>query len=125
LNNNKPHCFASVHIPFLSNEGDFPFTVTLTEIANAFNNRQSNYILYNNTYDFSQCQGTFHFIMTGHIHSDRTYTSNNIPIICCRGWLRDPSSLDCCYANFDAATLHLIRIGGGTSRNISIIQNIT
>ena len=83
---------------------------------NAFNNRTS--ITINGiTYNFSNCIGTFHFLLCGHLHIDSVETENNIPIIYTRRMdIDSETSLDLCYADFTNAQLHIVRVGLGESR---------
>lgn len=125
LTNKSKHLFGAIHIPPIfpdtSGETENPMTINVCAIADAFNRRAS-ITINENTYDFSDATGTFHFMVCGHIHSDRNWTCNNIPVFSSRAHL-DEQPIDCCYADFDASVLHMLRIGGGNSRDFNIIPS--
>ena len=118
--NMDAHLFGAIHVWALAN-GNTELSTNLTAVADAFNRRTS--ITVNGKgYDFSQAFGTFHFMISGHWHSDWTRTLNNIP---CFGTDATVHGLctDVCYADFDHAILHMTRFGSGDSRDFGIIPN--
>ena len=96
-------------------------TVNLCAVADAFNRRAS-IVMNGVTYNFRNGTGTFHFMLCGHTHEDGKYESHNIPLFCTRAFFNG-RSFDCCYADFDSSVLHMVRIGGGNSRDFNIIPN--
>ena len=127
LANSAAHLFGVIHVPpeIPTSSGQESYvqeiTVNLCAVADAFNRRAS--IEVNGvTYDFRNGNGTMHFMLCGHVHADGIYKSNNIPLFCTRAFY-DGRSFDCCYADFDASVLHMVRIGNGESRDFNIIPN--
>ena len=119
LENTKPHLFGVGHIIGF---GSGPYLAdALCSLLDAFNQKTS-VILHGNTYDFTHATGTWHFCLTGHYHNDTNTTINHIPIIFTRDFGTD-RSVDCCYADFGNAVLHMVRIGAGESRDLPIIPN--
>ena len=120
LNNTKEHLIGVIHIINRENTEDGWVGNKITEMLNAFNTK-STYTINNQTFNFSNRIGKFHFMMAGHFHDDHNLIKNGIPVI----YTTRPTStvlLDCCYANFTESKLYLKRIGDtGTSRIIDII----
>lgn len=126
LSNAKRHLFGVCHIPDVpytdpSGDAQKELIRNLCAAANAFNNR-GNITLNGQTYRFGTCTGTFHFILSGHTHSDSNMTTNGIPVIVTCSYLRD-EAVDGVYADFAAAKLYMTRFGGGSDREIDIIPN--
>ena len=132
LANTKDHLFGVIHL--VKQENDTQLALNLTSVADAFNQKTS-ITLNGIPYDFSDAHGTFHFMMAGHHHRDFMWTMNNIPVTITAALVdyaipdTDPVDkvntlcVDCCYADFDAAVLHMVRIGHGESRTRNIIPN--
>ena len=119
--NTKKHMFGMIHILLFAGEENQQWIGDqITRIAAAFNGRTS-ITVSGVTYDYSNATGTFHFFLAGHVHSDSNSVVNGIPVIRTR---HQPTNIDLCYANFDSAVLHMTRIGLGSSRDISIVQNV-
>lgn len=123
MQNTTPHLYGLVH-NIMDNETDGWLDRQVVGLANAFNNRTSYTIESGESYNFSNAVGTFHFIITGHQHTDKYHVRNNIPLIytTCS---RNQFALDCCYADFDNGVMHCVRIGVGESRDLNIIPTIT
>lgn len=97
-----------------------PFADTITKIAQAFNGRTS--ITANGvSYNFASASGKVRFVMAGHMHRDNTEVLNGIPIVETTQ-LRDGGkpTFDLCFADYDNNALHMVRIGTGSDRTISI-----
>ena len=118
--NQRPHLYGLIH-NLAPNDTDGWLDGQITAIADAFN-RRGTYTVDGVTYDFADAAGTFHFFLAGHIHTDTVYTRHNIPIVYTTHSRRQ-LALDCGFADFDAAVLHMVRIGSGESREIPIIPN--
>lgn len=133
LTNTKPHLFGVAHM-ILFDQGDDPnhhiyyqdsywtltdITNNATKIADAFNQKAS-ITLNGKTYNFSNATGTFHFMVSGHMHGDYNLEVNHIPCVLTGAFLFD--ILDCCFADFNSSVLHMVRAGhNGATRHIPII----
>lgn len=125
LANTVPHLFGAIHI--VKNVAEMEYRISyladnLTKLAYAFNARTT--ITFDGiSYDFSAASGTFHFLMGGHLHQDGDMTLNGIPVFLTNDFA-EGASIDCCYADYDNAVMHMVRIGVGASRQFEIIPTI-
>lgn len=117
LINNKPHLFGLGHMLYSSDS--MLFGQAICDLLNAFN-QKTTITLNNITYNFNNAVGTWHFLIGGHEHSDKTRTVSNIPIIITDDF-RDSKAIDLCYADFITNKLYLDRVGLGSSRSVNII----
>lgn len=91
----------------------------LFSMLNAFNQKTS-IIINNNLYDFTNAFGTWHFVISGHVHADNNMIQSNIPIIRTVDFA-NTKAIDLCYVDWLNSKLYLDRIGNGNSRIINII----
>ena len=116
LQNTKPHLFGIGHIAMSESSilGEMLFSM-----LNAFNQKTS-IIINNNLYDFTNAFGTWHFVISGHVHADNNMIQSNIPIIRTVDFA-NTKAIDLCYVDWLNSKLYLDRIGNGNSRIINII----
>ncbi len=125
--NMQPHLFGVIHIPHYQLGGEhedqeipFELTIRLCAVADAFN-RRTCIALNGVSYDFTQAHGTFHFMLSGHMHMDLCLECCHIPVICTDASFLNRRCVDLCYADFERHCLRMIRVGQGESRNLPII----
>lgn len=92
----------------------------LSEIAKAYNNRQS--VTFDGaTFNYSGATGKIRFILAGHSHEDHVNMENDIPVIRTANTRNGGTpTMDLCMVNYDTNTLHLCRVGSGESRVVNI-----
>jgi hypothetical protein len=114
---------AFMHIVGNSAETVTPMLDAITQIANAYNTRAS-ITLNDTTYDFSAMTGKFWFVMAGHKHADVSYSVNGIPVIVTINAFadREKISFDLVLADYDANKIHMVRVGSGDVRVISLVS---
>jgi predicted phosphodiesterase len=84
-------------------------------------NRAERITLNGSTYDFTGCSGRVCFALSGHTHEDHETKVEDIPLIATTH-TRSGSvpTFELCLADYDANTLHLVRVGTGESRSINL-----
>lgn len=98
-----------------------PMLDAITQIANAYNTRTS-ITLNDVAYDFTGVSGKIYFVLAGHTHVDSSYAVNGIPVITTINARVDTSDIafDLVLADYDAKKIHMVRIGSGEVRVISL-----
>lgn len=121
LEDQPEHCAALLHIAGHSAAVSTPFIKALTQAASAYNSKTA-VTLNGITYDFSGTHGTFHFILGGHTHSDLNFAVNGIPVAVTTNARVDFSTVtfDLVLADYDNNRLHMVRVGAGSDRLISL-----
>ena len=122
MSNTDTHIVLTSHMVINMTYGNNKLSEKITEMANAFNNRQS-FTYDGNVYDFSQSTGTIHYYIAGHNHADANSILNNIPYILTANALTNHTipTFDLCLADYSSNKLHLIRVGSGSNREIAIL----
>lgn len=117
LTDKPKRCVALVHIA----ESYTPFIDAITKVANAYNNKTS-VTLNGVTYNFASATGRFYFVLGGHSHADNNYTVNSIPVVTTVNADVDESvaTFDLVLVDYNANKMHMVRVGTGNSRSISI-----
>ncbi len=124
LEEQKEHIALALHIGFdLSETSEYnasSFTNQIMTIANAYNAKTTTTVS-GNEYDFSGCDGMVKFALCGHIHDDYSQEVHGIPLIATAN-MQDGGTptFEMCLANYDANVLHLVRVGTGENRMISL-----
>ena len=121
LTEEKPHIAVTAHILFYNNEQALqPLTNQVLSIAQAYNSRGS--ISVNNVlYDFGTVTGKIEFGLFGHTHSDYNGVIKGIPCIITTNVMRTISpTFDLILADYTNRVLHMVRVGEGSDRNISL-----
>lgn len=121
LTEEKPHIAVTAHILFYNNEQALqPLTDQVLSIARAYNSRES--IFVNNVlYDFETATGKIEFGLFGHTHSDYNGVIKGIPCVITTNVRRAVSpTFDLVMADYTNRVLHLIRVGEGEDRDISL-----
>lgn len=96
------------------------FANIITRIAKAFNDRTTTTVN-GITYNFANATGKVRFALTGHGHKDSFETINDIPVVETINFTAgNIPSFDLCLADYDNDILHLVRVGTGEDRAISI-----
>ena len=79
------------------------------------------------SYDFTGCTGCMRFILSGHSHvANVAETHNGIPVIGTYNleyYMRegvDKPTFDLCLADYDAGVLHMVRVGKGGDRSVTM-----
>lgn len=138
------HVVAISHIWFLYSSTETPtvgnipaYCGLILDLFDAYNQRLSSTYTYNGStvaFDFSGAGGKVEFCIGGHIHVDHDFTSNGgIPVILTetdsrhlRGTLPyasgtvTESSVSGIVADYDSGVIHVIRIGRGEDRQVSL-----
>lgn len=84
-------------------------------------NRADPVTLNGTTYDFTGCSGRVCFALCGHIHADHVAKVEGIPVIASAHTRSESKpTFDLCLADYDNNALHLVRVGSGASRTISL-----
>jgi hypothetical protein len=97
-----------------------PFVDNLTKVAQAFNNKET-ITLNNKTYNFTQSTGHFYFVLGGHTHADANLEQNGIPVVATtRLCVGANVTLDLVLIDYNTNKLHLIRVGSGNDREITM-----
>lgn len=123
LSTNPEHSAALLHIAGLSASAPTPFVENITQISKAYNTRKS-VTLNGKTYDFSAATGKFHFLLGGHRHKDSVYVCNDTVIVLTTNLQAVSSVLtfDLVLVDYDAEKIHMVRVGSGNSRAISLVD---
>lgn len=99
-----------------------PLTVKIFDIAQAYNARGT-ITVGGTTYDFTGRTGKVEYFIGGHTHADLNGVLNGIPWVLTT-WVRDnrasAATFDLCMADYGNHVLHMVRVGGGSSRDISL-----
>ena len=138
------HVVAISHIWFLYADTSTPtvgsvptYCQKLLALFDAYNNRKNGAVTLNSTsvaYDFTNAAGNVEFCVGGHTHVDHDFTSDGgIPVILTQtdsfhtrgtdtavAGTATEASVSGIVADYDAHTIHVIRVGRGTSREIAI-----
>lgn len=127
LKSDNPENAAIVHHAVYCISGDSyivtTFTDTVTQLCNAYNNATT-ITLNGTTYDFTGCAGCVRFVLGGHIHQDIIEVHNGIPVISTLDMQANGSiNFDLCHADYENNTLHLIRVGTGENRQVTMAPN--
>lgn len=122
----KEHSAVIVHASHEDSNGSLEptaFTTNFTALCQAYNNAET--ITLNNVeYDFTGCTGRVYFVLAGHKHAyNINERVNNIPIISTHNFQKGGGSFDLCMVDYDAEELHMVRVGSGTDRAVSIAEN--
>lgn len=114
---------AFMHIVGGSAATTTPMLDAITQIASAYNTRAS-ITLNDITYDFSAVTGKFWYVVAGHEHIDASYAVNEIPVVVTTNALVDTDtiSFDLVLADYDANKIHMVRVGSGDVREISLVN---
>lgn len=84
-------------------------------------NRAESITLNGKAYDFTGCSGRVCFALSGHTHADYETKVHDIPLIATTHTRNGSTpTFDLCLADYDADVLHLVRVGTGESRTISL-----
>lgn len=116
--------------------GEVPtYADSILKLADAYNNREKGSTDYDVPFDFSDGQAQIEFCMGGHTHVDFAFrTEGGIPVILTetdsyhtRGTSADEdsvteASVNVIIADYDAGKIHVIRVGRGEDRIVSITQ---
>ena len=105
--------------------GKATFAQTIYSLCYAYN--QATTITLNDvTYDFTACQGKVKFALAGHTHADSVEVDNGI-IVVTTTQMKDGSvpTFDLCLADYDNDVLHMVRVGSGAGRTISLSDGTT
>ena len=121
--NDDPHSAICMHI--LWNASDS------TSIATFANNVQALVGAYNShttitlnsvTYNFTGCVGKVGFIIGGHLHADKSDTTNySVPIIATINTQAGGGSFDLVIADWTDGKLYMVRVGSGDNRTFNIV----
>lgn len=96
------------------------FTTNLFALCEAYN-KAGTVTLNGTTYDFTGCTGRVAYGLCGHVHADTVLTVGGIPLIATTNMQAGSTpTFDLCLADYDANTLHLVRVGTGESRSIDL-----
>lgn len=84
-------------------------------------NRAESITLNGKTYDFTGCSGRVSFALSGHTHADYETKVEGIPLVATTHTRSGSTpTFELCLADYDTNTLHLVRVGTGESRTISL-----
>ena len=122
LEDKPARCAALVHIAGKSTAVT-PFISAITQVAKAYNDKTT--VTMNGTsYDFSEVSGKFYFVIGGHTHSDLNFVVNGIPIVTVTNTTVDASTVtfDLILADYENDRLHMVRVGSGSDRLVSLID---
>lgn len=123
LSDTAAHIILTAHILFYdTNMHVEPLTNKVLEIAQAYNARTT-ITVNGTTYDYSSSTGKISFFVSGHTHTDKTGTINDIPYIITKsfGYQNTLYAYDALIADWDAKKLYAVRIGDGDDRTIDIL----
>lgn len=121
LNKNTRDNIAIMSHIIMSTNGTIDTAVqNLADIIGAFNSRSS-VVIGGETFNFASASGKIRYCMCGHKHADGIYVMGGVPVVMTTQ-MREGGvpTYDLCLANYDTNTLHLVRIGTGEDRTITI-----
>ena len=122
--NDDKHIGLIAHMVYLGPDVVHPAVLVYTEIANAYNNRQS--YKYNGvTYDFSAKTGRVEFIMGGHEHADMTGYINDIAYVmtaAAKGSANGIAMFDIVCVDYEKDVIRLIRVATGEIKAFKLYE---
>ena len=98
-----------------------PFADNVTKLINAYNNHTT-ITLNSISYDFTNCTGYVHYVLSGHTHQDLDDTINNVLCIATTTFAYNQSvpTFDMIYNDYDNHKAYFIRVGSGNDRTFDI-----
>jgi hypothetical protein len=117
-----PNAFIALHIIYAAGGGTtvVPLADNAMAVAEAYNARET-VTLNGKTYDFAGCTGKVRFVIGGHTHADATGTAHGIPFVITTKMMQSGvATFDLALADYDAGKLHLVRVGEGESRTVTM-----
>ena len=116
VTDDKPYSAIFLHI------GKAALAQNVYSLCQAYNSATT-IVLNGVTYDFTDCTGRVKYAIAGHTHADAVEVISGI-ILVTTTQMRDGNTptFDLCLANYDNDVLHLVRVGSGAGRTISLVD---
>ena len=117
------HIAIALHMlyPFGPERGIQPLSETVLKIAQAYNERKT-ISVNGEMFDYGTAEGRVEFLIAGHSHKDSQTVICGIPCFECIHTVasEDNASFELVFADYSNRIIHLVRVGYGESREISL-----